>query len=74
MYSKCVVAADVKNNLRSKKPDTMRYLVNFSAFNFQYVKYKNAYKNIYIGRDKIKKRQKELINLFQILFVIHLQD
>lgn len=74
MYSKCVVADNVKNNLRSKKPDTMRYLVDFSAFNFQYVKYKNAYKNIYIGRDKIKKRQKELINLFQILFVIHLQD
>lgn len=58
MYSKCVVADDVKNNLRSKKPDTMRYLVNFSSFNFQYVKYKNAYKNIYIGRDKIKNVKK----------------
>ena len=58
MYSKCVVTADVKNNLRSKKPDTMRYLVNFSAFDFQYVKYKNAYKNIYIGRDKIKNVKK----------------
>ena len=38
MYSKCVETADIKTNLRSKKPDPIRYLVSFSAFNFQYNK------------------------------------
>ena len=36
MHSKCVEAADIKTNLRSKKPDSIRKLASFSAFNFQY--------------------------------------
>lgn len=35
MHSKCVEAADIKTNLRSKKPDSIRKLASSSAFNFQ---------------------------------------